>query len=178
MSYAPKPLRRRKFSTAPTVLLTSYDVKRASNHRAMPTVTPRGTIGVYTFPAPPGFIGSSAVSTSAASTSSTFTPEIDLATPLDSEQDDSASRDIHPHPGPPSDPMSSEHHLKATCQTETWATKVIPSLVPIYLRLLRTTQSLARPPLPPSKLCICGSKATNLDVVCVYFDCALAFVPH
>ncbi|KZP13649.1 hypothetical protein FIBSPDRAFT_753072 [Athelia psychrophila] len=64
----------------------------------------------------------------------------------------------------------SEYHLKATRQTDKWSTQVIPTLVPIYLHLLRTTQSLTRPPVLTASLCTCGGKVTTLNVLCLYFD--------
>ena len=51
-----------------------------------------------------------------------------------------------------------------------WTTDVIPSLVPIYLRLLRETKSLRlSPTVPVSSPCLCTS-SRSLTVTCVFFQ--------
>lgn len=157
---------------APPAILTSHDLKQAHNHRAVPTVVPRGIVGTYTFPAPPGYS-----TTSAGSATSTSLPgDSHVASPAEYLNDDSPHADDHTsHVDDQffqnADELPSDYHLKATRQTDKWSTQVIPSLVPIYLHLLRTTQSLTRPPAPTAPLCTCGGKATTLDVLCLYFDC-------
>lgn len=160
---------------APAAILTSHDLKRAHNHRAIPTVTPRGVVGTYTFPAPPGFS-----KTSAGSAASTSTPGASHVASLgehgenDSSHVDNDSTHAEydsSHVDSHTDALMSEYHLKATRQTDKWSTQVIPTLVPIYLHLLRTTQSLTRPPVLTASLCTCGGKVTTLNVLCLYFDC-------
>lgn len=145
-------------STLPAEIKTSWDLKRAHNHRALPTVTPRRIVGTYTFSAPPGTSRPPDADPNAPSPPDPHRPQVDG---VELNQQSDAAPDDSP----------SEHLLKTTKQADTWATKVIPSLVPIYLHLLRTTQSLTRPPIVSDHLCTCGGKVTSITVSCLYFDC-------
>jgi len=50
-----------------------------------------------------------------------------------------------------------------------WMHDVIPSLISVYLRLLRETTSLRNEPVMQSG-CVCASFARSLKVICVYFN--------
>ena len=166
MSFRAKPLRPRKSTSAPQELLTSHDIKRSANHRGVPTVTPRRIVGTYTFSAPAGFVPTS----QSASSSTPVVTGVPVPLPTSEPIDDSESEDDHHRP------LHSEHYLKSYRQTDTWTLHVIPALIPIYLHLLRTTQSLTRPSISLPKLCTCGGKITTIVVVCVYFDGMSAFL--
>ncbi|KAF7969128.1 hypothetical protein HWV62_28246 [Athelia sp. TMB] len=160
MSFNAIPLHSRKSKAAPQHILTSHDIKRLGNYQGVPTVTPRRIIGTYTFSAPPGFIPPlRATSATAQTVAGRSAPS-----PPGKVDEHSQAQDNHDAL------LHSEHYLKSSRLTDTWTLHVIPSLVPIYLHLLRTTQSLTRPPVLTSQLCTCGGKITTIVVICVYFD--------
>lgn len=197
MSFKARPLRRRAkepkkgqpsmstassnappvpIPTAPTPILTSRDLKRAHNRRAVPTVTPRGIVGTYTFPAPHGFTGPPGTATSSTPTGASHVACAGESVENDQSHVDGDMSHVDHDSSHCADPVTSSYHLKATRQTDKWITQVIPSLVPIYLHLLRTTQSLTRPPVVTASLCTCGGKVTTLNVLCLYFDCESGFI--
>ncbi|KAF7965185.1 hypothetical protein HWV62_45244 [Athelia sp. TMB] len=135
--------------TLPERLLTTHDISRGHNYQVVPTVTPRGIAGTYTFSAPPTFHPPAA-------------PAPTPPSPTLQDPDHPASDGLG-HVGP-------SFSAKAAPQYATWTTDVIPSLVPVYLHLLRTTQSLTRPPVPSVPLCVCGKKKLVLNIVCLHFD--------
>lgn len=141
----------------PTRILTTHDISRSHNHRVVPTVTPRGVAGTYTFPAPPTFIPRAP-------------PSPISHSPTEQVSDQADDRGASP-PGP-------SVNLKSARQHATWSSDVIPSLVPMYLHLLRTTQSFTRPPVTSTPLCICGGKRSTLYIVCLHFDGAWAFTMY
>ncbi|KAF7964775.1 hypothetical protein HWV62_3126 [Athelia sp. TMB] len=156
MSFKPKRPRGKGITnksgptvTLPERLLTTHDISRGHNYRVVPTVTPRGIAGTYTFSAPPTFHPPAA-------------PAPTPPSPTLQEPDHPASDGLG-HVGP-------SFSAKAARQYATWTTDVIPSLVPVYLHLLRTTQSLTRPPVPSVPLCVCGKKKLVLNIVCLHFD--------
>ena len=55
-----------------------------------------------------------------------------------------------------------------------WTTHVIPVLLPIYLRILRETESLRLDPKPASLPCACSS-IRLINVTCIYFQCKFIF---
>lgn len=152
-------------SALPMEIRTTWNLKRAHNHCTLPTVTPRGIIGTYTFSAPPGPLRP---------------PSVDSTPPLppDTRLPHVPDREINQHFDAAPDNFPSDHLLKTTQQADTWTRKVIPVLVPIYLHLLQTTQSLTRPLVLSDRLCTCGDKVTSLTVSCLYFDCEIfSFLP-
>lgn len=158
LSSSENPATSSSSSALPKEIKTSWDIKRAHNRRALPTVTPRGVVGTYTFSAPPHTSRPPDVDTNDPSSSNTHSLHAEDEEPR--QQSDAS----------PDDPRS-DHLLKTTRQADTWTRKVIPSLLPIYLHLLRTTQSLTRAPIISDSLCTCGGKVTNIEVSCLYFDC-------
>lgn len=164
-------------SSAPNEIRTTWDIKRAHNHRTVPTVTPRGIFGTYTFSGVPGTSRSSNAASTGASTGASRL-DTDPAHFDDGDMhqqfDDGV---VHPHQDSPAAAATSEHLLNTTRQNDTWTRKVIPSLVPIYLHLLRTTQSLTHPPIKYDRLCTCGGKVTTITISCLYFDGEFSFIP-
>lgn len=174
MSFAPKPLRRRKAKAKATsisilsidtevpelpepltLLRTSRQLRAAYRQRTVPVVTSKGIHGTYTFPAP-------------------FAREpqspADESTPSNAEEPASAS-------GFPSPPPPSGHMRKRTVQSHNWTARVIPEMLPLYQCLLRTTQSLSRFQTMDLPLCSCGGEATKkLTVLCIAFDCKCIYI--
>jgi hypothetical protein len=74
------------------------------------------------------------------------------------------------------------HQRKKMRLSVKWTSRVIPSLLPIYLRLLRETESLRLPPNPVPVSCACVS-VRSLTVMCVFFQrkflkSSLLFLPE
>jgi hypothetical protein len=68
------------------------------------------------------------------------------------------------------EPRRQRRQQKQARASVKWATDVIPSLVPIYLRLLRETESLRlNPPISVSSPCLCTS-FRPLTVTCLFFQ--------
>jgi hypothetical protein len=59
---------------------------------------------------------------------------------------------------------------KRARQHSHWKTEVIPSLVPIHLRLLHLTKCLREPVPYVLPTCTCGMTGRSLNIICVYFD--------
>lgn len=181
MSFKPKTLRRRRatkgpdtgpsatvpssnteLTEAPILLRTSRQVRAAYKQRTVPLVTSKGIHGTYTFPAPEPSISGEPQFTA------------DEADPSTSRATGAADPEVaasFPSPPPPS-----SHTRKRTIQSTNWTARVIPEILPLYHRLLRTTQSLSRlqtMDLPP---CSCGGAALKkLTVLCIAFDCNCSF---
>ncbi|KAF7967752.1 hypothetical protein HWV62_33227 [Athelia sp. TMB] len=96
----------------PTRLLTSHDIRRGHNYRVVPTVTPRGIAGTYTFPVP-----------------STFTPVAPHASAPPSPTEEYPAQLDQRGDSPPV-----TGNAKSARQVTAWTTDVIPRLVPDNLR--------------------------------------------
>ncbi|KZS89187.1 hypothetical protein SISNIDRAFT_395865, partial [Sistotremastrum niveocremeum HHB9708] len=60
---------------------------------------------------------------------------------------------------------------KKTKQWKRWTDEVIPSMEPLYRKLLRETDSLKRqPPAYKTPACTCGGKVRNIKVKCIMWD--------
>jgi hypothetical protein len=103
------------------------------------------------------------------SSSSTGTSECPfVADAEDLEDDDSDPIDLPPADG--FKPASREYQpLKKQRQHLDWTTHIIPSLMPVYLCLMRETDCLCNCPSFVDPNCACPSVRT-VSVTCVYFQ--------
>lgn len=186
MSFATKPLRRKKpktkpsttttpsISTEPThtvpspLLQTSWQIKSAYKRRAVPLVTTSGIHGTYTFQPREHLPQRDSPSPDPATSSTLNTHHTD-----DQDAHEAGATSDYPPLPPPSG-----YIRKRTQQSFNWTLRVIPELLPLYHRLLRTTQSLSRfqPMSLPS--CSCGSQTRKtITVLCLSFDCESVYLP-
>lgn len=184
MSLAPKRLRRRQpkpkplgtptaLALVPTIdeeppilLRTSRQVKAAYSRRTVPLVTTSGIHGTYTF-LPQG------------SSLQHEAPSSDAARSLSPSPDNSEITDA-PEVGVTSDfvpPLQPSGYIrKRAQQSSNWTLRVIPELLPLYHRLLRTTQSLSRFQTMPVPACTCAIQTRQvITVLCLHFDCECVY---
>jgi hypothetical protein len=110
---------------------------------------------------------------SSSTPNSDSTPDIDSTPNNDSFSEALANDYIDPVPPTSvddSDTKRAHHRRKSARQQSRWTNEVIPSILPIYLTLLRVTKSLREPSPYIRPVCTCGTTARSLSIICVYFE--------
>lgn len=86
------------------------------------------------------------------------------------DDDSNGTRCYEPELHAPAELICSTTRAKQEKQWQTWTIKIIPSLLPIFLRLLHETQSLRDQPRTTHHVCHCAKSGRRLEIVCVYFQ--------